>query len=125
VEIIKKIKVLKRNLLIEITEDYRTYFHEDFWMSSNEIDFRKIPEEILTIPFLLNIAPIIWACNLKVTIPQIDSTLKHSLSRLKQAFKKQYPEIKWAGINDKIKKIDTAQACASVIASFMEIHQGA
>lgn len=96
-EIIKKIKVLKRKVLIEITEDYRTYFHEDFWMSSNEIDFRNIPEEILMIPLLLNIAPIIWACDLKVTIPEIDTTVRHSLIRLKQAFKNQYPEIKWSG----------------------------
>lgn len=96
-EIIKKIKVLKRKVLIEITEDYRTYFHEDFWMSSNEIDFRNIPEEILMIPLLLNIAPIIWACDLKVTIPGIDTTVRHSLIRLKQAFKNQYPEIKWSG----------------------------
>lgn len=101
-EIIKKIKVLKRNVLIEITEDYRTYFHEDFWMYSNEIDFRKIPQEILMVPLLLNIAPIIWACDLKVTIPRIDTTVRHSLSRLKQAFKKQYPEINWSGsINSK------------------------
>lgn len=96
-KVINKIKITKRQVWIEIENNFKQYFYEDFWMSSDEIDFSLIPKEVLIIPFILNIAPIIWACNLNISTPVLDSNFKKSLNGLKRAFKKQYPELSWNG----------------------------
>jgi hypothetical protein len=95
--IIETIEVTQHRVLIKISPSFSNYFKEDFWFSCDSVDLRTLPQEILITPFILNIAPVIWACGVKATLPYIDATLKDRLPLIKQGFKQVYPFLDWSG----------------------------
>lgn len=70
---------------------------EDFWYSYEGVDLKEIPFEILSIPFILNIAPVIWYSGLKLEIDSIDLVLYNALAILKESIERMYPDIIWSG----------------------------
>lgn len=95
--LIDEIIVNKHELTIKINSKYRAYFEQDFWVKSDSLDFESIPEHILIIPFILNIAPVIWINNLTVILPSVDSSLEQSLAAIKSEMSKIYSDICWGG----------------------------
>ncbi|HIF9071223.1 TPA: hypothetical protein ACX6QT_003808 [Photobacterium damselae] len=80
----------------EIKEKYG--IEEDFWYQYSDFkDYRNIPNEIIQIPYILNIAPVIWISGLTFKVKRIDSSLKSSLIILKEELKNMYPDISWCG----------------------------
>lgn len=70
---------------------------EDFWFSFSGVNCKDIPFEVLSIPFILNIAPVVWISGCKLSVPSIDSQLMDSLCTLKTIFKQMYPSVCWDG----------------------------
>lgn len=70
---------------------------DDFYWKCYSIDLRNINDEVLTIPLLLNIAPVIWANDLVLELDFIDETLQKSLMIIKDNFKIMYPSLEWSG----------------------------
>jgi hypothetical protein len=95
--LIDEIIVTKHQLTVRINDDFKKYFVEDFWLKCEFLDLEAIPKQILIIPFILNIAPVIWVNNLTIKLPYIDANLERSLFAIKSVFKKIYPDIAWGG----------------------------
>jgi len=103
--------ITKENLLIiefckEIKET--NIVKDQFWVKYENIDLKVLPESILNIPLILNIAPAIWAMNLHVKVSEIDSKLFYSLQNLKPALRSMYPELSWSGTINAEKKIQNS-----------------
>jgi hypothetical protein len=96
-QLINDIIVNKHQLTVKINADFKNYFVEDFWLKCDSLDLEAIPKQILIIPFILNIAPVIWVNNLTVQLPYIDANLERSLSAVKTELMKIYPDTMWAG----------------------------
>lgn len=68
-----------------------------FWIKFDALDLKKIPEQVLNIPLILNAAPVIWASGQLVRVPTIDRSLSNALAVLKDAVAQMYPNTAWLG----------------------------
>jgi len=93
-EIINKSKiVVKANQLFS-----RRFIKEDFFVEYDEsIDLTKLDESIVTIPFILNIIPVVWISNETYSIDVMDKDLYHSLQKIRKVFQAFYPHYSWSG----------------------------
>jgi hypothetical protein len=117
-QLINEIVVNKHQLTVKINDNFKKYFVEDFWLKCDTLDLEVIPKQILIIPFILNVAPVIWANNLTVQLPYIDAHLERSLSAIKAELAKIYPDTTWGGsissaatVDSKPKILDQSAIC--------------
>lgn len=61
------------------------------------IDFREVPSNILALPLILNVAPILWRLGGKWTDRHIDADLMRSLDYSRRAMSKLFPQYKYSG----------------------------
>ncbi len=73
------------------------YVLDDFYLKVENTNLEEIPHDILMVPFILNIVPVIWISGLKFEIESIDGKLAESLVDLKKALQEMYPNVKWDG----------------------------
>lgn len=75
------------------------YLHEDFTVSYIQKNDKPIDidERYALVPFITNVAPIIWLSGVSVQVKEIDATFAKSLSRMKQVYKEMYPMYEWSG----------------------------
>jgi hypothetical protein len=94
-----KISIEKGRILVQTPSVLRATkaVTDDFWVKFNGIDISSIPESIANIPYLLNIAPVVWALNLRVRVQVIDRALLESLQVLRNALHEMYPDLSWSG----------------------------
>ena len=62
-----------------------------------EIDLRELDHSILITPFLLNVAPLLWILGGNYRIDSMDEDLFRSLEKIRDGFRRMYPEIPWEG----------------------------
>ncbi len=62
-----------------------------------DVDLRELDFSILTVPYILNVAPVIWAMGLKCRIYSTDEVFLESLEVIKNNLKKLYPALNWDG----------------------------
>jgi hypothetical protein len=55
------------------------------------------PPALLDIPFVLNVAPIVWASGREYVVDQMDETLFEHLDTLRDVLRHMYPGLDWAG----------------------------
>lgn len=77
---------------------------EDFWCEYDS-DMSGVSEHIGNIPYILNIAPVIWALNIEARVRVIDNDLIIALPVLRDALRTMYPALTWEGaiVADEIK----------------------
>lgn len=95
-DLLSGIRVDKNRYIFIINADLREVFPEDFWYEYSE-PFENLPEWVLQIPLLANVAPVVWLMGLKVQISQCEKTFWDSLLDLKKVFKQLYPQFSWDG----------------------------
>lgn len=74
------------------------YLRDDFWVRY-EIDgvSPTIPEERALIPFLSNVAPVIWLAGIDVEVPVLDERFLEALADVRAAYAAMYPSLEWRG----------------------------
>ena len=93
----EKFEISDNSIKFKISKQLKErYVDNDFWVKYGKTEINNA-EECLNIPLILNIAPVIWATNLKVSVPIIDRQLYDSLKDLKIILKKMYPSLEWGG----------------------------
>jgi hypothetical protein len=60
-------------------------------------DLTGIPDSIVLAPYILNVAPVVWARGLHVTVPVMEEELAASLVELRYALSRLYPGVAWSG----------------------------
>lgn len=80
------------------------YFRENIYFYKYDINMEDIPEGIAIIPFLGDILPVVWLTNSILIINELDKNYYESISEVKKAYIKMYPEANFLG-EVKVKKI--------------------
>ena len=57
----------------------------------------KVPDSILSIPFLGNVLPIVWLSDAELHIPQVDKAFYSNLEYVKKGFAQMYPKLHFRG----------------------------
>ena len=99
IELYEKIETSKNELRLNFSDDFlkTNSVVEDFWIKYSDIDLTLLDESILNIPVLSNIAPVIWALDIDVSVPVIDKNFYESLEKIRLVFKDMYPNLAWSG----------------------------
>lgn len=101
-------KILKTKGKIEIFFKWggslNKYFRENIYFYNYDINMEDIPEGIAIIPFLGDILPVVWLTNSILIINELDKNYYESISEVKKAYIKMYPEANFLG-EIKVKKI--------------------
>lgn len=98
--IIKKINLYSNILTVDydIKGKIKKYFNFDnMFYSEYYSSINGTPEEILIIPFLVNVLPIIWLTNSNIYIDKLDFDFFESIEEIKNGFKKMYPNVEFKG----------------------------
>lgn len=96
--LIEKVIVNSDRLDIKINPILKQkYVLDDFWLKIKDTNLNDIPMDILLIPFILNIAPVIWISGLKFEMESMDAELSDSLVKLKRVLSEMYPNCEWNG----------------------------
>ena len=95
--IVNNTKVFSNRFEVEITDAMKDYTKESFYYEVEDMDISEIPIEILQIPFILNILPVVWLSGLKLSIDSIDKNFYESIKVLQKVFQSMYPQVKFDG----------------------------
>lgn len=60
-------------------------------------DLSDIPKSILTIPFVANIAPLVWITDSILKVDELDKSFFECLSKIKVAYQNMYPDVPFKG----------------------------
>jgi len=99
-DLIESLTIVNKNkIIVKANEQFSKQFvKEDFFAEYDEtIDLTKLDESIVTIPFILNIVPVVWFCNKKYSLEVMDEDLYYSLQKIREIFRLFYPQHTWAG----------------------------
>ena len=105
---LNKIDILGNSKIVydySISNDLKKYFNlkEEYFIDYFE-DISTIPKAILTVPFILNIIPLIWITNSDLIIDEIDETFYESIPSIKKGYIDMYENVEFKG-NIKVNKI--------------------
>jgi hypothetical protein len=67
------------------------------WSSEATVDLSGVPDEIAILPYLWNVAPIVWASGLRLEIPSLDERVLTSLEAIRATLRQMYPSLAWDG----------------------------
>lgn len=96
--LIKDLKVTNNTITVVAHPDFtNNYLREDFFVSYTGEHSHISDNAFALIPFLANVAPIIWLSDLHVTVPKLDSTFIDSLEAIRKVHKEMYPTLSWQG----------------------------
>lgn len=59
-----------------------------------DADISKVPQSIAAIPFVANMVPVSWFIPFNIVVPELDRNFYHSMMEIKEAFAKQYQQLK-------------------------------
>lgn len=80
------------------TEDLKRFFKQPMHMFAQyDRCIERVPESILVIPFLGNVMQIAWLTDAEVYVDNVDSEFYHSLTRLRNAYQRMYPNCPLGG----------------------------
>jgi len=99
-DLIKSFEIINKNrIVVKADEAFsKQFIKEDFFAEYDEsIDLTALDESIVTIPFILNIIPVVWLSNETYSIDVMDKDLYHSLQKIKEVLQMFYPHHAWAG----------------------------
>lgn len=107
--IIKSVNANGRRLVVDfecrgqISKFFQTKpFYADFLQTKRfyadySTPIQDVPEEILVIPFLATVLPIVWANHSVIYVNAVDETFLKSMVPYKKALQKMYPKLKLDG----------------------------
>lgn len=97
--LIESLEINKNSLKVTINKTLKNkYLVDDFFIEYDEdIDLNSFDKSIATLPFVLNVLPIIWISGEHYSIESMDEDLFHSLTKIKEVYKGIYPRTGWDG----------------------------
>lgn len=104
-----EIKNIEKNknrvkILFEWKGNLSKYFKKNYFFYEYNEEIENIPDGIAIIPFLGDILPVIWLTNSILIINELDKNYYESISEVKKAYMKMYPEADFSG-EVKVEKI--------------------
>jgi hypothetical protein len=99
IELIEQMHIEAGTLWVRPCSDFGTdYLLDDFWaVYPDDLPLAKLGESVALIPFVLNVAPVVWLSGKRYRVPTLDSRLAAGLDSARDAFRRMYPELEWEG----------------------------
>lgn len=96
---IKKIKTKNNRLDIEffVSCNLKKYFKEYNFEVEYEERIEDVPCDILVIPFICNVLPIVWLTDAKLYVDELDKEFFDCLNSIKAGYKRMYPRLNFSG----------------------------
>lgn len=97
--LIKSIEINKNMVRVIANPTFaKTYLKQHFFAKYDDsIDLSKLDYSIVTIPFIMNVIPMVWVSDNVYYIDSMDKDLFNSLNTIQKVFQAFYPTKKWAG----------------------------
>ncbi|MGK7879310.1 MAG: hypothetical protein AB4060_04315 [Crocosphaera sp.] len=97
--LIKNLICENNSLKIQANDDFRAkYLTDDFIVEyCNDVKVNDLDYTFLTIPFILNVIPIVWLSGNEYYIESMDAQLSESLKKIHNSFQVMYPNVDWTG----------------------------
>jgi len=74
------------------------FLREDFVVEyERDIDLRTLASSTLLLPFVLNVAPILWAAGWEARVEEMDEELASVLGPIRETYRRLYPRVRWDG----------------------------
>lgn len=76
----------------------REYLRGNFWVRYDDsMDLRCLDDWLLLVPFILNVAPVVWISGRTFRVPSLDAELARALTEVRELFARWYPKVGWTG----------------------------
>ncbi len=96
--LIRSFRISERGVSVSVSTHLRPYVLDDHTVTYDApLDLREIDPTICLIPFLLNLAPVVWLAGGRYSVETMDAALAAALPRLKLGYERMYPRTKWPG----------------------------
>ena len=83
------------NYQYSIPAELKKYFSRTrLFADYGDADISKVPQSIAAIPFVANMVPVSWFIPFNIVVPELDRNFYHSMMEIKEAFAKQYQQVK-------------------------------
>lgn len=77
---------------------HRTYLKENYFAHyADDIKLDELPYSLVTMSFVMNVAPLVWYSGKMYTISEMDEDLYHSLETIRIIFRTFFPSNGWTG----------------------------
>ena len=98
-KLIEKLTVRKNKLSITINKEFKeSYLKDNFFVEyDTDIDLEQFDYSIVTLPFIMNVASLVWISGHEYELEAMDVEVYASLQRLKKIFRVMYPKTSWNG----------------------------
>lgn len=98
-DLITSLNVTKNRIDVYVNKEFASiYLRQDFFVEYEDtIDLCNLNYSIVTIPFIMNVIPMVWVSGNRYHIDSMDEDLYYSLQEIKEVFKTFYPSISWEG----------------------------
>lgn len=112
--LIEKIQVEKNRIEVTVNKDFKErYLTSDFFVEYDaDINVELLDYSLQIMPFIMNVASIVWISGKDYYVDSMDAKLQESLNRVKQVFKVLYPHTAWEGELKAHKYVDNTMAAA-------------
>lgn len=105
--LIESVEVQGCTCVVSINKQLKKeYIDSDFFYSIDGLGMEEVPPSILIVPFILNVAPVIWVAGWVVEVDEMDRVLSESLDATRLELERMYPDLSWSG-RIKAKKLVT------------------
>ena len=97
--LIERVEIDKNRLDVIVNKEFKNaYLLEDFFVEYDaDIDLEKLDYSVVIMPFIMNVASLVWISGKEYYIESMDKDVFDSLERIKAIFKVFYPKTTWNG----------------------------
>ena len=97
-DLIERVTIRGSELTVRPSRRLRSLLPFDFKVSYEPaIDLAELPPQITLLPFLWNVAPIVWATGQEFEVDVLDPRVAASFDAVRDEFRAMYPSLKWDG----------------------------
>ena len=96
-DLINKMLIDGNKITFQTDTIMNSILFEDFWYEYENQPISDVPSVILQIPFICNIAPVVWILGKKVQLEEMDHELFDSLKNIKSTLKTMFPRTNFDG----------------------------
>ena len=88
---------LKRHRVLQARELVYKIIWQYPSLNGEGTELSELPKDLLQVPLILNLAPIVWRLGLKVEIERLESVFAQSLGELYLSYRRLWKELPWSG----------------------------
>ena len=97
-DLIERVDVHGAQMTVRPGRQLRRYMPHDFEVSYDPpLDLAAIPEQIRLLPFLWQVAPIVWATDQQLEVDVLDPRVAESFAAVRNELRAMYPSLGWRG----------------------------